>query len=577
MAFAVICKSCQARFLLNDDLLRRKVAGRVVTVRCRQCHAPIEVDASELDPQQVAPANKPEPPGPPPPPPLKAALTYKPAPAPPRPAKSSTLMGIGSPPRPGAAPQMIALSPGLLNMSAPSPTAAMPAPTGPRGFPEPPPPPPPESVEETISGDWEIPDIKTPAFAPVEAAPESVDDFIEELPPSLPPPVEEAQPVSAGTPSLQALTHHEPAVRPATEDFFSNMNAALNGGTTPLAVGAPTIDVSRLAASSEPQSGLDIDLASLDVPRTGKQTLPLFGLEGTAPVLQPPPVDRPVATNFPTPRDGSLSPAALDRPAASERPDSARTRRNVIAPATKSVPPPAPGQRRSGLAVPVVLVLAAAAAFLIWKRSHVVPPDSAAHAEQPIPLEPKPPAAAQPPAPAAAAEPVAIATTSAAPLAEDDVTFETAPNKPTPKTAAPAEAKGTPPSSTKAVEEPSTKPKAETPSEPSAPAPAPKEEPKPAPATPGEPAGPFDRAAAAAALTSAAGAASNCRKEGDPSGTASVVITFAPSGRVTSANIGGPPFAGTPTGGCIAAALRKARVPPFEGERVTVSKTIVIQ
>jgi hypothetical protein len=56
-----------------------------------------------------------------------------------------------------------------------------------------------------------------------------------------------------------------------------------------------------------------------------------------------------------------------------------------------------------------------------------------------------------------------------------------------------------------------------------------------------------------------------------------VVITFAPSGRVTTATIGGPPFAGTPTGGCIAAALRKARVPAFEGERVTVSKTIVVQ
>ena len=54
-------------------------------------------------------------------------------------------------------------------------------------------------------------------------------------------------------------------------------------------------------------------------------------------------------------------------------------------------------------------------------------------------------------------------------------------------------------------------------------------------------------------------------------------ITFAPSGRVTSANISGPPFAGTPTGGCIAAALRKARVPAFDGDRVTVSKTIVIQ
>jgi hypothetical protein len=78
-------------------------------------------------------------------------------------------------------------------------------------------------------------------------------------------------------------------------------------------------------------------------------------------------------------------------------------------------------------------------------------------------------------------------------------------------------------------------------------------------------------------LNASAAQASACRKDGDPSGVASVVVTFAPSGRVTSANISGPPFAGTPTGGCIAGALRKARVPAFEGDRVTVSKTVVIQ
>jgi len=108
-----------------------------------------------------------------------------------------------------------------------------------------------------------------------------------------------------------------------------------------------------------------------------------------------------------------------------------------------------------------------------------------------------------------------------------------------------------------------------------------KEEPKPEaasePEVPAEPAGPFDKAAAAAALNASAGQASACRKEGDPSGIASVVVTFAPSGRVTSANISGPPFAGTPTGGCIAAALRKTKIPAFDGERVTVSKTVVIQ
>src|SRR5215217_4264366 len=104
MAFAVVCKSCQARFLLNDDLLRRKVAGRVVTVRCRQCHATIEVDASDVDPKTVPEIEKPAAPKP-------APKGLKPTPAPPRPAKS-TLMGIGAE-RPGGATELVALSPGF--------------------------------------------------------------------------------------------------------------------------------------------------------------------------------------------------------------------------------------------------------------------------------------------------------------------------------------------------------------------------------------------------------------------------------------------------------------------------------
>ena len=87
----------------------------------------------------------------------------------------------------------------------------------------------------------------------------------------------------------------------------------------------------------------------------------------------------------------------------------------------------------------------------------------------------------------------------------------------------------------------------------------------------------FDRAAARNALASAATQASSCRKEGDPSGTANLTITFAPSGRVTSAQIQGPPFSGTPTGGCIASTMRRASVPAFSGDYVTVSKTIVVQ
>jgi hypothetical protein len=87
----------------------------------------------------------------------------------------------------------------------------------------------------------------------------------------------------------------------------------------------------------------------------------------------------------------------------------------------------------------------------------------------------------------------------------------------------------------------------------------------------------FDAEAAASALNSAASRASACRKPSDPSGVAVVTVSFAPSGRVTSATISGPPFVGTATGSCIAATLRKARMPAFSGSLKTVKKTLTIQ
>jgi predicted Zn finger-like uncharacterized protein len=552
MAFAVVCKSCQARFLLNDDLLRRKVAGRVVTVRCRQCHTTIEVDASEVDLKTLPEIEKPLPLRP-------APKGIKPAPPPPRPTAKSTLMGIGAQ-RPGGASELVALSPGFLNLNAPAPTPNA------HGFPEPPPPP--GAVEELTSGDWEI--TETPPLVKADTSPESVDDFIEELPPSLPlTDQDEEMPSSTGTPSLKALAHHdEHAPKPRTDDFLANMSAAMNGG---IMTGAPTIDVSTLtAAPAEAAPSPSIDFSNLDVPLTGKQTLPLFGLDNDDdPTAGATPRTVGRSRPAPSPGDGSLSPSALDRPAhEAEAVEGVRERRNVVAPATKSEPPADAGQRRSGLAAPVLLALAVAAGFLIWKRTSV-DPDASAQAEQPA--TPGIAAPAPEALPASPAEPVAVAPLASVaapePTLADDLTFETTPTKPATVAARDKPADATAPT---AAPTPAAKP------EPEPAGPTVKEEPQ-APPPSSEPAGPFDRAAAAAALTAGAAQASACRKEGDPSGVASVVITFAPSGRVTSANISGPPFAGTPTGGCIAAALRKARVPVFEGDRVTVSKTIVVQ
>jgi hypothetical protein len=102
-----------------------------------------------------------------------------------------------------------------------------------------------------------------------------------------------------------------------------------------------------------------------------------------------------------------------------------------------------------------------------------------------------------------------------------------------------------------------------------------KEEEKPAAA--GAEGPPFSRGAAIAALSAAAGGAAGCRKPGGPTGSGKVLVTFAPSGRVTSANVQGGSFGGTAVGGCVASVFRRAKVPAFGGGPVTVSKSFTIK
>jgi hypothetical protein len=87
----------------------------------------------------------------------------------------------------------------------------------------------------------------------------------------------------------------------------------------------------------------------------------------------------------------------------------------------------------------------------------------------------------------------------------------------------------------------------------------------------------IDTAAAATAIAIAAARASGCIDPEDPRTTMPVRVTFAPSGRVTSATVAGGPFAGTDAGGCIAMALRNAKVGPFEGPAVTVRRSVRIR
>lgn len=175
-------------------------------------------------------------------------------------------------------------------------------------------------------------------------------------------------------------------------------------------------------------------------------------------------------------------------------------------------------------------------------------------------------------------------TTTAAPSAAPAAPTETAA-----PTAAPAEtAAATTPSNTPGTIPVGAKPGSFKPGKPTdkpedKPAEKPAEKPpEKQPEKPAETAAPaaggkeFDRAAAMSALSKAAGAARGCKKDDGPTGSGKVKVTFAPSGNVTSATVEGPPFAGTPVGGCIASAFRSARVPSFEGAPVSVSKTVNI-
>jgi predicted Zn finger-like uncharacterized protein len=86
----------------------------------------------------------------------------------------------------------------------------------------------------------------------------------------------------------------------------------------------------------------------------------------------------------------------------------------------------------------------------------------------------------------------------------------------------------------------------------------------------------FNKGAAIAALSSSAAASSSCKRPGGPTGTGRAVVTFAPSGRVTSVNITGGEFGGSSVGSCIASVFRRASVPAFSGSPVTVSKSFSI-
>ncbi len=244
--------------------------------------------------------------------------------------------------------------------------------------------------------------------------------------------------------------------------------------------------------------------------------------------------------------------ALLTAPAAPEPPPPRSTDLGLSGPTSFSSPTQKKGKGMIIGAVVGVLALIGIAIFALSGGSKEEAKDAAASAtaEAAATAEaPKPEEKKEEPNPAETAktEPSSAPATAATSAAPADT------SKP---------ASGTTPSTPAAGKTPST----------TAPA-AKKEEEAPAPVSN---AGPFSISAAQAALGSAAASAGSCKKPGGPTGAGKVQVTFAPSGRVTSATVNGPPFAGTPVGGCVASMFRRAKVPPFNGSPVTVSKSFSV-
>jgi hypothetical protein len=567
-------------------------------------------------------------------------LAAKPGPrlpgAPPRPA-AATVKGLGvdavkaavaqkstdakatTPTAPTAktAPKLVALSPGLLGtVTAPKPKPSPPSPPSPAGSPKPPAAA--ASPKPTAAASPSPPAAAPPPVAPKPAAAKPPRDPEEAAwDPSVPPPPmpESSGPESEIPVASQDFLPSDPApsaVSVDSSELVSDPEAAAAKAKDPEPARKPLPPApGKRGPKPEPKPEelpsttgtpkLDTLVHGTAVPLDQKKgepprkRLPSGDLSDDfmsadlgfdAPALAPPSPD--ALTRAPV----SSRPAATAAPTASKSPSKPSDAKGATPKTARPVTVKKEARAGSGRGWIALLLLAGLGAGGFAFRDRLQPkkapmsvpaaeppkaeaPPAVAEAEPAAPAEPAPVAEAnaQGPiaaAPTAASEPAAASPPGASPApAAPPATPAAAPRTPASPAAAPAPAPAAPAAPTAAAVRPTTTSPAPTPA---TPAPAPTAiEPRPPVGTE-----PFDAAAARAALDASAAQASSCRKPGDPSGVAVVIITFSPTGRVTTANISGPPFAATPTGGCIASTLRKTRVPAFAGDMVTVRKTVTI-
>jgi hypothetical protein len=492
-------------------------------------------------------------------------------------------------------PRLVALSPGLLGtVTAPKPKAA-PSPPSPGAVsPSPPatssPNPPAAAMPPVAPGQPKAPAAPAKAKDPEEAA----------WDPSVPPPPPAPESAAADSEVAVASRDFLPAdSAPISELSLDSRDYVSEPPSAPAEHQEPEAPKRRMPEPPPAKRGAKIEREQEVPSTTGTPKLDTL-IHGTALPLEQkkgePPRKRlrsgDLSDEFMNSELAFEAPAlapptadALLRAPESSRPAAAAT---PSRPASKATTGPSKSARSaavkaetksSGRGWVAIFLLAALAgggfAFRDRLGSPKTPPEPERPAATPAESEPPPSPVAEapppvtepaPPAVSASAEgSVGTAPTDTATVARGDGAIAS----PGPATTARAAGTSTPaPARTSTAASPSPATTASPTAEPTSDKPS---EPRPSVGTE-----PFDTAAARAALDASAAQASSCRKPGDPSGVAVVTITFSPTGRVTSATINGPPFAATPTGGCIASTLRKTRVPAFAGDMVTVRKTVTI-
>ena len=73
------------------------------------------------------------------------------------------------------------------------------------------------------------------------------------------------------------------------------------------------------------------------------------------------------------------------------------------------------------------------------------------------------------------------------------------------------------------------------------------------------------------------GRAERCHQGGRATGTAQVILTFQPDGKVSEVRIEGEPIASAPVASCIIAHAQSIILPRFEGEPFTYRHSITLR